>query len=54
MEYEDIVPAFNKIIKIIEEISKENPDTQMIASLNQNFTKCERSLDDLCEGIMRN
>ena len=54
LEYYDMVPAFNKIMKIIDEISRINPDTQKIANINQNFTKCERALDDICDGIMKN
>jgi hypothetical protein len=49
-----MVPAFNKIMKIIGEISRINPDTQKIANINQNYTKCERALDDICDGIMKN
>ena len=49
-----MVPAFNKIMKIIDEISRINPDTQKIAIINQNYTKCERALDDICDGIMKN
>ena len=54
LEYYDMVPAFNKIMKIIDEISRINPDTQKIANINQNYTKCERALDDICDGIMKN
>ena len=54
LEYYDMVPAFNKIMKIINEISRINPDTQKIAIINQNYTKCERALDDICDGIMKN
>ena len=41
-------------MKIIDEVSRNNPDTQKIADINQNYTKCERALDDICDGIMKN
>ena len=48
LELDDITLAFNKIIKIIEEISNKNPDSIKIAKQNQNFNRCERALDDIC------
>ena len=54
LEYYDMVLAFHKIMKIIDEVSRTNPDTQKIADINQNYTKCERALDDICDGIMKN
>ena len=53
LEMNDITPAFNKIIKIIEEISNKNLDSIKIAKKNQNFNKCERALDDICNGIIK-
>jgi len=53
LELNDITPAFNKIIKIIEEISNKNPDSIKIAKKNQDFNRCERALDDLCNGIIQ-
>jgi hypothetical protein len=53
LELNDITPAFNKIIKIIEEISNKNLDSIKIAKKNQNFNKCERALDDICNGIIK-
>ena len=54
LEFEDITSAFNKIIKIIDEISNKNPDAMKIAKINQNINRCERALDDLCDGIRKN
>ena len=54
LEFEDITSAFNKIIKIIDEISNKNPDAMKIAKKNQNINRCERALDDLCDGIRKN
>ena len=54
MEFEDITSAFNKIIKIIDEISNKNPDVMKIAKINQNINRCERALDDLWDGIRKN
>ena len=53
LEDYDITPAFNKIMKIIDDINKIDPNTKKIADINQNYTKCERALDDLCDGIMK-
>jgi hypothetical protein len=44
-------PAFNKIMNYIEKISKSTPNTLSIAKINQDLSKCEKALDDLCEGI---
>ena len=54
LEYDDMKPAFNKIMKIIDDVSKKNPDTKIIAEINQEYSNCERALDDLCEGITKN
>ena len=51
LEYEDMKPAFNKIMNYIEKISKSTPNTLSIAKINQDLSKCEKALDDLCEGI---
>ena len=53
LEYDDMNPAFNKIMKIIDNVSKKNPDTKIIAEINQKYTNCERALDDLCEGLTK-
>ena len=44
-------PAFDKIMKIMQKVSNSNPNTQLIAQINQDINKCQRALDDLCEGI---
>ena len=54
LELDNITLAFNKIIKIIEEISNKNPDSIKIAKQNQNFNKCQRALDDICNYIIKN
>ena len=48
-----IKQAFNKIIKIINDISNNNPDSIMIGKINQELNNCERAFDDLCEGIIK-
>ena len=53
LELDNITLAFNKIINIIEEISHKNPDSIRIAKKNQNFNRCERALDDICDGIIK-
>ena len=52
LENNDITYAFDKIMKIINDLSMKNPDTKTIADINQNINKCERTLDDLCNGIV--
>lgn len=43
--------AFNKIMTIIENISKSNIRTELIAKKNQIVNKCENSLIDLCKSL---
>ena len=43
--------AFYKIINIIESISLQNPNSQLIAKKNQMINSCENSLIDLCENL---
>ena len=43
--------AFNKIMDIIEKISKSNINTELIAKKNQIINKCENSLIDLCKSL---
>ena len=45
-------PAFDKIIKIIQRISNSHPNIQLIAKINQDVNKCQRAFDDLCRGII--
>ena len=35
----------------MEKVSNSNPDTQLIAKINQDINKCQRAFDDLCNGI---
>ena len=53
LDNDDIKPAFNKIMKIIDDVSKKNPDTKIITEINQKYSNCERALDDLCESIAK-
>ena len=53
LELDDITPAFNKIIKLMDEISNKNPDSIKLAKINQDINKCQRALDDLCDGVIR-
>jgi hypothetical protein len=41
-------PAFNKIMGIIDNISSKNPNSQLIANINQNINDCRNALKDLC------
>ena len=43
--------AFNKIMNIINKISKLNVQTELIATQNQMINKCENSLIDLCKSL---
>jgi hypothetical protein len=43
--------SFNKIMNIIEKVSKMNIKTELIARKNQIINNCENSLIDLCEGL---
>ena len=47
----DMKPAFEKIMKIMKKVSNSNPNTQLIAKINQDINKCQRAFDDLCKGI---
>ena len=44
--------TFEKIMKIIHRISNSHPNTQLIAKINQDINKCQRSFDDLCRGVI--
>ena len=54
LEDKDIKIAFNKIMEIIDYLSKTNVDSKKIAIINQDTNKCERALDDLCDGLIKN
>ena len=43
--------AFNKIINIVENISKSNVNTELIAKKNQLINQCENALIDLCKSL---
>lgn len=43
--------AYENIMEKIENISKLNPDTYLIAKKNQDINKCEKSLEDLCKSL---
>ena len=43
--------AFQKIIKIIENITLSKPNTQIIANKNQKINKCNNALKDLCQSL---
>ncbi|ORX86775.1 hypothetical protein BCR32DRAFT_324843 [Anaeromyces robustus] len=45
--------AYEKIMEKVDAIAKENPDTKSIAKINQDYNMCEKTLDDLCKGILR-
>ena len=44
--------AFNKIINIIEDISKSNIEIELIAKKNQKINNCQNSLKDLCKSLI--
>ena len=53
LEDKDIKNAFNKIMKIIDNLTNNNVDSKKIAIMNQNNNKCEKALDDICDGLMK-
>ena len=53
LEDNDMTTAFNKIIKIIDNIYNNNPDSIMIANINQEINNCEGAFDELCDNIMQ-
>ena len=44
-------PAYQKIIGIIKNVSLSFPNSQQIASKNQEINKCQKALDDLCKSL---
>jgi len=48
---DDMIPASNKIIKIIEKISEKNLNSQLIAKRNQLINHCKNTLKDLCDSL---
>ena len=51
---DDMEPAFKIIMKKMDMVSQSNPNTQKMAKINQDITRCERALEDMCKGIMSN
>ena len=47
----DMNQAYKIIMKKIERITKLQPNTQIIAKINQEINKCQNALNDLCENI---
>jgi hypothetical protein len=47
----DMKPAYQKIMRIIGIIISSEPDMNSIAKINQEINKCEKTLDDLCDGL---
>ena len=47
----DMKPAFEKIIRIIDNISSKNPNSVLIAKKNQNINDCRNALKDLCKHL---
>ena len=48
----NMLPAFEKIMKIIKKVIETSPNTLSIAKINQDINKCQRALDDLCNSIL--
>ena len=48
---DNIKIAFIKIMNVIERISNQNIQTELIARKNQLFNKCENALIDLCKSL---
>ena len=48
---DDMSPAANKILNIIQIISKRNPNTKLIAKKNQLINNCQNALNDLCQSL---
>ena len=53
LDDKDMTAGFIKIMNIINNLSKNHPDSKIIANINQNINRCERTLDDLCNGIIK-
>ena len=45
----DMRPAFNKIMKIIRNVSKNHPNSEQIGKINQKINKCQNALDEICK-----
>jgi len=49
---DDMTLAFNKIMKIIDNLSKKNIKTELIAEKNQIINNCKNTLIDLCKSLI--
>ena len=47
----DMSQAYKIIMTKIENITNSQPNTQIIAKINQEINKCQNALNDLCENI---
>ena len=50
----NIEKAFDKIMEIINDKMKKIPNSRKIAKINQGINKCQKALDDICNGILYN
>jgi len=48
---DNIESAYKIIMEIVDKVTKENPDSEIIAKTNQEVNRCERALDDLCQSL---
>ena len=54
LAYEDnMILASEKIIDMMNTISKKNPKSELIAEKNQKINKCENALKDFCESLFQ-
>ena len=49
---DDMKSAFNIIMEKIEIIIKSNPNSELIAKNNQEYYKCQNSLEELCKNLI--
>ena len=40
-------------MEIIDNLSDKNVDSKKIAIINKDINKCERELDDICNGLLK-
>ena len=50
---DNMILASEKIIDIMNKISKKNPKSDLIAEKNQKINKCENALKDFCESLFQ-
>ena len=46
-------PAYDKIIKIIQEFNKNNPNMNEMSIKNQKINQCKNALDQLCKQLKK-